>query len=290
MRISPAVTLVASIAIGGIAILAARGWLTPSKADATALAQEEIPPAPAPVTVPVVMTKRNIPRGAVVEETRLEVVDWPAEDVPDGSFRSIASIGSTEFTVRRALTPIEAGKPVLDELLSGVGERPTLAARIPPGYRAFSVRMNDVTGVGGFVLPGDHIDILFTLDQSSGSRTKNLSSEVLLQNIEVLGVDLNDDTGTETPDVFKTATVAVSVEDAQKLSLAAESGVLSFVLRGVEDTSIGEYEIARRTVRTATGGLSPPVGAGAPTQNSPDGVQVSVVSGNNSVQFTVPGQ
>lgn len=107
MRISPVVTLIASVALGAAALIAARGWLKPSQADATA-AQVQVEPE-IPQTMPVVVAKRAIPRGASVDDTRLEVVEWPVADVPEGSFRSIAAIGSTDFAVRRALMPIEAG-------------------------------------------------------------------------------------------------------------------------------------------------------------------------------------
>ena len=152
--------------------------------------------------------------------------------------------------------------------------------------------MNDVTGVGGFVLPGDRIDVLYTWDKTPEDRTMNLATEVLLQNIEVLGVDLNDDPGAENPIVFKTATVAVSVEDAQKLSIATQSGTLSFVLRGVEDEEIGEYAIAERNpaptpapVRTASSSIRR-----APAVAPPRDVDVQVIAGDTEIEFTVPGQ
>lgn len=288
MRISPVVTLIASIAIGAVALIAARGWLKPSQADATSIpqtAEESV----APQTMPVVVAKRAIPRGAAIDETRLEIVQWPVDDVPEGTFRTVSAIGSSDFAIRRALMPIEPGQAILDAALTDVGVRPSLAARLEPGFRAYTLRMDDVTGVGGFVLPGDRIDILFTWEQIAQARAKNITTEVLLQDIEVLAVDLNDDMAAEKPDTFKTATVAVSVSDAQQLSLAAEVGTLSFVLRGIDDREVGEFS-RKRLVSNAplSEGGPAPVSRPHPNPTGSSSANVSVLSGDEVLAFKVP--
>lgn len=286
MRINPAITLIASIVIGAVAIFAARGWLKPSEADATAVQTANEPVVPQ--TLPVVVAKRAIPRGASIDESRLEIQQWPVDDVPEDSFRDIAAIGSTDFAVRRALMPIEAGQAIHSTALTEVGQRPTLAARLENGFRAYSLRMSDVTGVGGFVLPGDRIDILFTWDRNPDSKSQDLVTEVLLQDIEVLGVDLNDDMADETPKVFKTATVSVQVEDALKLSLASQTGTLSFVLRGIEDRGVETFAVRRLSKNSA------PVSATGTTKSKyrapsqPANVRIEVMSGDEELSFSVP--
>lgn len=284
MRFSPAITLVASVVIGGVALVGARGWLSPSKADAIVVS--DVPEVKEPETLSVVVAKRAIPRGATIDETRLEVQQWPAEDVPEGSFRSVYAIGSTEYATRRALMPIDAGKPILDAALTAVGVRPTLAARLEPGFRAFTLRMTDVTGVGGFVLPGDRIDVLFTWDQTPESRQQTLITEVLLQDVEVLGLDLNDDLAEEDPETFKTATIAVKVEDAQKLSLAAQTGTLAFVLRGIEDREIGEFKniVMSNKPLNQKAGPAPQTRVAARSTS----VKIDVLAGENVLAFDVP--
>ena len=126
MRISPAITLVASIAIGITALIAARGWLKPSQADATAIAVEE--PAE-PETRSVVVARRAIPRGAAIDVDRLEIEEWPIESIPEDSFASFEEVGSTAFAARRALLPIAPGQAIVDTALTDAGVRPTLAAR-----------------------------------------------------------------------------------------------------------------------------------------------------------------
>lgn len=288
MRVSPIVTLGASVAIGAVALFAARGYLKPNEAEATAYPEAAAPVVP--TTRAVVVAKRNIPRGGAIDSTRLEIVEWPLDSVPEGSFMTIGEIGSTEFATRRALMPIEIGQAVLDTALTDVGERPTLAARLADGYRAYTLRMSDVTGVGGFVLPGDRIDVLFTWDQSPESRTQNLITEVLLQNVEVLGVDLNDDLANEEPSIFKNATIAVSVLDAQKLSLAAQTGTLSFMLRGIEDNEIGEFSAQQLSTGPIASNDKPaPMKRAAPRTSASNGpVRVDVLSGEQAVSFNVP--
>lgn len=290
MRISPAVTLTASVVVGLLALVAARGWLQPSKADATANTVAEAKSEP--TTRAVVVARRSIPRGAAIDTTRMEIEEWPVDSVPEGSFSSLDQVGSNEFAVRRALMPIEPGDAILDTALTEAGVRPTLSARLLPGYRAYSLRMTDVTGVGGFVLPGDRIDILFTWDQAPESRQVNLITEVLLQDVEVLGLDLNDDLADEDPATFKTATVAVSVNDAQKLSLAAQVGTLAFVLRGIEDRDIAEFSPERLSTAPAPAArVSLPVNVRkstgpAPADNGP--VRVEVMTPDATIAFNVP--
>lgn len=286
MRISPAITLVASIAIGITALIAARGWLKPSQADATAIAVEE--PAE-PETRSVVVARRAIPRGAAIDVDRLEIEEWPIESIPEDSFASFEEVGSTAFAARRALLPIAPGQAIVDTALTDAGVRPTLAARLEPGYRAFTLRMTDVTGVGGFVLPGDRIDVLFTWDQTPDSKQQTLITEVLLQDVEVLGLDLNDDLANEDPSVFQTATISVSVTDAQKLSLAAQTGTLAFVLRGIEDREVKEFKAERLTTAPISPSSSPkPVIRRQPRNTSNGPARVDVLTPEQTLAFNVP--
>jgi pilus assembly protein CpaB len=109
-----------------------------------------------------------------------------------------------------------------------------VAAEITPGLRAYTIKVTDVSGVGGHVLPGDRVDVvlmrnLATDGPQSGAR--NVVSDVVLQNVRVLGVDLNADPTSNKPAPPNTATLEVAVKDAQKLAVAASLGELSLALR-----------------------------------------------------------
>jgi pilus assembly protein CpaB len=120
------------------------------------------------------------------------------------------------------LSPIEANEPVLSWKVTGPGERATLSAVVDDGMRAMSVRINDVLGVAGFVLPGDRVDILLT---------RKSFTDILLQNVKVLAIDQIADERVEKPSLAKTATLEVNTIDAQKLTLAQTVGSLSLALR-----------------------------------------------------------
>jgi pilus assembly protein CpaB len=114
------------------------------------------------------------------------------------------------------------------------------------GMKAVTVRVNDVEGVGGFVLPGDHVDVLMTRqpDKASGN------SDVVLQNVKVLAIDQLADDSTDKPSVVKAVTLEVDTLSAQKLSLAASLGSLSLALRKAGEA---ELEGTRRVTQADLG-------------------------------------
>jgi pilus assembly protein CpaB len=127
-----------------------------------------------------------------------------------------------------ALTSITVNEPILKWKISGAGSRASLSAVVKEGMRAVSVRVNDVIGVGGFLLPGDRVDVLFT---KKGEREIPGSTDILIQNARVLAVDQIADQKKDEPVVAKVATLEVTTFDAQKIALAQQVGSLSLMLR-----------------------------------------------------------
>jgi pilus assembly protein CpaB len=155
----------------------------------------------------------------------LREVEWPQNAVPAGTFSSI-----NEFLAggkRIVLASIAANEPILATKVTGTGQRATLSAVIQPGMKAVTIRVNDVEGVGGFVLPGDHVDVLLTrqLDKS------NANNDVVLQDVKILAVDQTADDSVDRPTIVKTVTLEADTISAQKVALAASIGSLSLVLR-----------------------------------------------------------
>src|SRR5207302_1435789 len=126
-----------------------------------------------------------------------------------------------------ALQQIAAHEPLLPAKLSGPGARASVAAEIAEGMRAYTVRVTDVTGAGGHALPGDRVDVVLMRDLTPALPNRTYVSDVVLQNVRVLGVDLNADLAANKPTEPKNATLEVSVEDAQKLAIASTLGTLS---------------------------------------------------------------
>jgi pilus assembly protein CpaB len=207
-------------AFGLLAVFVAQNWLN-SQAVRTTAADPQLPQ---PQAKTIVVAKQPLRFGARLEAGMLREVLWPANELPDGAFGSIGDLmrGGERLT----LTAIEPNEPVLAVKITGAGQRATLSALVQPGMKAVTIRVNDVEGVGGFVLPGDRVDIILTRNKGD-----NVSSEVVLQNSRVLAVDQSADERASKAAVARSVTLEVGMTEAQKVGLAASVGTLSLVLR-----------------------------------------------------------
>jgi pilus assembly protein CpaB len=231
MRTGTVVSLGASAVLGLGALIVARVWLPQGHAPQTK--------ASAPVsTVPVVVATSAIPYGGKLDAGHLTIEQLPVGDAPQGSFTTTNQILQQQGGPPIALTPIAAREPVLASKLSGGGARATVSAVIDEGFRAFTIGVSDVAGVGGHILPGDRVDVILSRDipqiQIPGQPScncKRVRADVVLQDVKVLGIDLNADPTTTQAAVAHTATLQVDVQAAQKLAVAAQVGAMSLALR-----------------------------------------------------------
>jgi pilus assembly protein CpaB len=201
--------------------------------------------APAVELATTVVAARPLAFGAPIDRLTLKTVQWPKEALPPDGFATIDEIfvGATGPGDRIALASIGPNELVTKAKVSGFGGRPTLSRQVENGMRAISIRVDDVVGVAGFVLPGDRVDIMLT--RRVGEGQNNLVNEVLLQNVTVLGINQTADQQADQPIVGRTATVEVTPEQAQKLVLAQQAGSLSLALRSVE--TAGEIPVVAIT-------------------------------------------
>lgn len=185
-----------------------------------------------PQTVPVIVAAEKIDYGQEIEESLIKIIEWPASSVPQGAFTSPDDlIGDVMQERRVALRVMEPGEPVLEAKVSGFGEDNRIAMMLGEGRRAFSLPIDAISGVAGFIAPGDRVDILFT-EKVNGQ----LTSRVILADVTVIAVDQRMQTGSISgPQVGRTATIEVDARDAQKLTLAQQIGKLSLTLRGAGD-------------------------------------------------------
>lgn len=181
-------------------------------------------------TTPVLVAAKDISYGDKIVPELVKIVQWPSASLPADIVQTRADLFEGPEAPRIALRSMAAGEPFLKAKVSGFGERPTLSRKLAAGMRAFSVRINDVSGVAGFILPGDRVDIMLTRQVGSGGG-EALATDVILQNVTVLGIDQLSSENTEEPVVGKSATFEVTPEDAQKLALASQVGTLSLMLR-----------------------------------------------------------
>ena len=167
--------------------------------------------------------------GSDITPDKIRFVDYPNSSMPAGTFTNAAALlpnGKQRF----ALMPIGINEPVLASKISGEGQGASIAALLTDGMRAATVRINDVSGVAGFIQPNDSVDVLITRSVQ-GAGTSTQVTDVLLQNVRVIAIDQEAKNSDGTPKVARTATFEVLPLDAQKLALAQEAGSLSLALR-----------------------------------------------------------
>ena len=269
--------------LGLIAVVLVRGVLASQKAHGPGASAQA-------GSVPVVVAALAIERGASLKPVMLKIVNYPKDAVPVGAFQSIDQVASSA-SARTALRSMSANEPVLAAKLSGAGGKTNLSGTLTPGMRAVSVRSDDVTGVGGFVLPGDRVDILLTRTVGAGEAATTVT-QVLAENSLVLGIDQSSDVEADKPVVAKAVTVEVTPDQAQTISLAHAVGSVSLSLRQVSDTA----ELARKTTSVAdlggAGGvrrIAPGPRAKAAAPAKPAGFEVRVTRGVETVGYPVGG-
>lgn len=229
-----------------------------------------------PAMTKVVVAKLPVRFGDAFSHENLTEVDWPVDTVPQGAFTSIDEMLAGNER-RAALRDMEVSEVVLRSRVSGFGGRASLSSLISDGMRAVTVRVNDVQGVAGFVLPGDRVDVLLNrpedMDAAAGQQVPPVT-DVLLQNVRVLAVDQVADNRKEEPQVVKAVTLEVSTEQAQKLALASQVGTLNLALRNSTNVTVEETETV--TARALTGEepvvqtvSAPAVGVAAPRRPAP---------------------
>ncbi len=222
MRTSTIVMIGFAVVFGLLAVFLANAWLNNRAAEQArdfAAHQKAAPPSHT-----IVVAARPLKFGEVVTASALREIAWADDAVPAGAF---AKIGEVTAKKRVVLRPIAVNEPVLASSITGPGQRGTLSSVLKDGMKAVTIRVNDVQGVAGFVLPGDHVDVVLT---RPGDQKVSIN-DVVIQNARVLGVDqLADDTA-EKPDVVKAVTLEVDELGGQKLALASMVGTLSLMLR-----------------------------------------------------------
>jgi pilus assembly protein CpaB len=219
MRKGNLLILILALMMGGGAALLARSWV-------------QARPVPGPTNT-IVVAKTKLGFGTELTPDNVAEISWGAPRLPEGAFVSTEAL--LKDGRRVSLGPIDPDEPILTGKITGPGQRGTLSALVAPGYKAVTVRVDDVRGVAGFVLPGDRVDVvLIRAEQGGGSKSR--SSDVLLQDVKVLAVDQLVNDRQEQAKLVKAVTLEVTTEDAQKILLGTNVGHLSLILRHVGET------------------------------------------------------
>jgi pilus assembly protein CpaB len=183
-------------------------------------------------TKPVIVAALNLQLGAELRPEDLRIVEWPASAVPASAF------GSADQVVGRGLIQgVVENEPILPSKLAPKGAGAGLPPVIPAGMRALSVRVNDVVGVAGYVLPGTRVDVVATVNPTQ--QQPDVTSKVVLTNVLVLaaGTKIERDTEEGKPLSVSVVTLLVDPLEAERLTLASTEGKIQLALRNPLDTT-----------------------------------------------------
>jgi len=212
------IALGVAIILGLFAVYIANVYITGSKKQADLGGTTKVAVASVPMAY-----------GTELTPDKVRFVDYPNASIPPGSFTNAGQLMPVNQK-RFALLPMGINEPILATKISAPGAGASIAALLPDGMRAATVRIDDVSGVAGFIQPNDSVDVLITRS-IQGAQTATQVTDVLLQNARVIAIDQEAKNSDGTPKVARTATLQVAPLDAQKLALGQQSGSLSLVLR-----------------------------------------------------------
>jgi pilus assembly protein CpaB len=221
--------MASAVVFGLLAVFVAQAWLN-YQAD---LRLKSLDGQRKPVaTRTIVVAAKPLRFGIPLMQQNLREVAWPDGAIPSGTFSSVADLLASGRRI--VLSSFEPNEPILAAKITGPGQKATLSAVIQDGMKAVTIRVNDVDGVAGFVLPGYRVDILMTRHADKAAN----STDVVLQNVRVLAVDQLADDASDKPTVVKAVTLEVDTVAAQRVSLAASVGSLSLALRKAGEATV----------------------------------------------------
>ncbi len=180
----------------------------------------------------VAVAKVAIPIGTKIIAEQVMLVQFPPESTPDGAFDSVEKLAG-----RVAVVNIGAREPLTEARLAPEGTAGGLSAVIPEGYRAMTVKVDDVVGISGFVMPGTLVDVVVVIDPTEKAGMMDPISKIVLQNIKVLanGQNIDKPDNQREANSVKAVTLLVTPEQAEKLALASSEGKLQLVMRNSID-------------------------------------------------------
>ena len=217
-----------SVVFGLAAVFFAKQWM-----------EDQVQPTVEVETVerhPVVVASQEIEAGTIIEDqfltTKLMEVDW----INENNYSDVS-----ELVGKVVANTVYAGEVLHKMRFTAPGEGSTLAALIPENKRAVTIRVDDVIGVAGFLLPGNKVDILNTVSYGKNSA----STRTVLKDIKVLAVDQTAKTKENSPIIVRAVTLEVSPKDAEKLLTAKSKGSIQLTLRNPHEV---EEKVVRRYV------------------------------------------
>ena len=216
----PIIPIALGLVFAGIAAFMTLGYLR---------GQDE-PEDVAKTTQAVVVATSEIGRGEVVSLEHVKTIEWPIDTIPEGSF-----LNTEQAIGQLARHRIYPNDPLTQQKLLDSSSPSVLALLIPAGRRAISIKVNEVTGISGFIAPGSHVDVLLSV---SGRKDEDPArTRTVLQDTEVLAIAQSIEQKDNKPVVVNTVTLNVTPRDAERLTLASNEGSLHMVMRNDRDAT-----------------------------------------------------
>ena len=225
-RVSPIALLVVALFFGGMAAYLASGWLKAKSPKANQITQQTVQ------TAPVVVAAKDIVAGSILETDLLKTVPWPQD------FPVAGALSDTEALKGRvARYPLAPGEVILENKLAPRGTPGGLAGIIKNDKRAVTVKVDEASGVAGFIMPGNRVDVMVTMAQNEYK--EDPITQAVLQNLLVLGKgqDIEQPKNGEKPQIVPTVTLEVDPDQGERLALAAKEGQITLALRGWTETN-----------------------------------------------------
>ena len=246
MRARTLLLLILAIVLAGGTALLTHRWLAAQRL--AELAQSAQPPKPAHS---VLIARAGLKRGQILRPDELIWQVWPDGAIDQNYIELGGPRGPDSFAGWVVRNPIAAGEPVTEEKIVAPGDRGFLAAVLTPGMRAISVPVTVTSGISGFIVPGDRVDLVLSYPVPSPSESKSeegaknyehKAAQTVLRNVRVIGIDQKLDGKPGEAVVAHTATLEVTPKQGETVALASELGKMSLTLRSLVPAPEGEGE------------------------------------------------
>lgn len=323
MRATPVISLVLSLALGVGAIVLARFWLGSGKPEASAQAgvapvtavSTPVLPQP-PKMKPVLVASRDLKPGETLTPADFKRADWRADDLPEAVFTSRKALEAPEGMVWQVMSAVPQGAPLTEGALALVEPMVLLSRALEPGRRAVSVSVTDVSGVAGFVLVGDRVDVFVTVDNlklrggnpvlAKEADVDGVTlSQILVADARVVAVDQTLDPLMQGAVTATTLTLDVPAADAQRLVLAGQTARLAFALRPRPDVDqatvpeaapgyarLSEIDLLKGAALPGASGIGPerraPPAPATARPVAPKVADIRIIEGDTETEVTAP--
>jgi pilus assembly protein CpaB len=226
----------------------------------------------------IVVAAQDIPAGTTFNEETMKnglikTTPWPKTSIPVGAFSSQQQIVGKVNRVK-----VLANEPILESRLAGEGAG--LTVRLEAGKRALALRVDEIVGVSGFIVPDDRVDIILTTTPAGGNADTKIS-KIVLQNKRVLSVAQSTEQKDGKPQLARSITLEVTPEEAEKLSLASQEGQIVLALRGLGDDATTMTIGSNKRDLLALAAAPRKTAGGTVVARPPDKYRVEVIHGSN---------